>query len=289
LNPKPFEYHAPKSLEEAASIFERYGTDAKVLAGGQSLIPLMKLRLVSPAHLIDLGRIGGLSYIRVEGGELAIGAMTRMAEIARSDLVNKECPMLRQCALGIGDAEVRNMGTIGGNLSHADPTNDMPAVMVATGASLVAFSRRGRRTLPASGFFLDTFATALAEGEILSEVRIPAVRGRGGAYLKLERQAGDFAIAGVAVALELTPDGVCTYCGIGLTSVGPKVIRATRAENLLKGSKLEKAKIESAAEKAVEEAEPNTDLRGTADYKRAMVRVLTGRAITEAMGRAGRR
>jgi carbon-monoxide dehydrogenase medium subunit len=289
LYPKPFEYHAPRTVEEAASLAERFGQEAKILAGGQSLIPLMKLRLVSPAHLIDLGRIDGLSYLRVEGGELAIGAMTTMAEIAKSDLVKRECPILRQCALGVADVEVRNMGTIGGNVSHADPTNDLPAVMVATGATMVARSSRGRRTIPASEFFLDTFTTALAEGEILVEVRIPLGQRRQGAYIKLERQAGDFAIAGVAAVLETTQDGLCSHCGIGLTAVGPTVIRANAAEKILKGSRIERDRVEAAAKAAAEAAQPANDLRGTAEYKREMVRVLTARAIREATKGGARR
>ncbi|MDG7006016.1 MAG: xanthine dehydrogenase family protein subunit M [Nitrososphaerota archaeon] len=287
MNPKPFEYHSPRTVEEAAALVERYGQDAKVLAGGQSLIPLMKLRLLSPAHVIDLGRVEGLSYIRREGGELAIGAMTRMAEIAASEVVGSECPILRQCALVVADAEVRNMGTIGGNISHADPTNDVPGVMVASGATLVAASTRGRRTIPASEFFLDTFATALAEGEILVEARIPLRQSRTGAYLKLERQAGDFGIAGVAVVLDTAPDGSCSYCGIGLTAVGPTVVKATKAEKMLQGSKLEKQAVEEAASSAAAECSPVSDLRGSAEYKREMVRVLTARAIKAAKRRAG--
>jgi len=279
LYPRPFEYHSPKTVEEAASLAERYGQDAKLLAGGQSLIPLLKLRLVSPAHVIDLARVEGLSYVRREGDELAIGAMTRMAEIASSEVVRSDSPILRQCALVVADPEVRNMGTIGGNVSHADPTNDMPAVMVASGATLVAVSTKGRRTVPASKFFLDAFTTALEEGEILGEVRIPLRQGRSGAYVKLERQAGDFGIAGVAVVLDMKPDGTCSSCGIGLTAVGPTVIEATKAEKILQETRLQKEKVEEAARAAAEETRPVSDLRGSTDYKREMVRVLTARAI----------
>src|SRR5439155_26098112 len=209
MNPKSFEYHAPKSVAEASSLAEKYGTDAKFLAGGQSLIPLMKLRLLSPSHLIDLGRIPGLSYIRDEGHDLAIGALVRMGEIARSDLVRRHCPILSQCAHQIADPLVRNMGTIGGNLSHADPTNDMPAVMVAAGASILAASGGGIRVIPAGDFFVDTFTTALKGTEVLVEVKVPIGPTRRGAYLKLERQAGDFGIVGVAAVLEMSSDGRC--------------------------------------------------------------------------------
>src|SRR3989442_7873494 len=227
MNPKPFEYHAPKSVAEASSLAEKYGTDAKFLAGGQSLIPLMKLRLLSPSHLIDLGMIPGLSYIRDEGHGLAIGALVRMGEIVRSDLVRRHCPILSQCAHQIADPLVRNMGTVGGNLSHADPTNDMPAVMVAAGASIVAASGGGIRVIPAGDFFVDTFTTALKGTEVLVEVKVPIGPTRRGAYLKLGRQAGDFGIVGVAAVLEMSSDGRGVAAGIALTGVGPTVGKAT--------------------------------------------------------------
>ncbi len=284
MNPKSFEYHAPKSVEEASALAEKYGMDAKFLAGGQSLIPLMKLRLLSPSHLIDLGRIPALSYVKGEGNGLAIGAMTRVAELARSDLVRRRCPILSECANVIADPLVRNMGTIGGNLSHADPTNDMPAVAVATGASIVASSGRGSRVIPATDFFVDTFTTALKGGEILVEVKVPTGPTKRGAYLKLERQAGDFAIVGVAAVLEVS-DGMCTSAGIALTSVGPTVVRAGKAEGILKETALANKTIDEASRAAAEEARPYSDLRGTAEYKRKMVEVMTGRAIRTAVGR----
>ena len=289
MNPKPFEYHAPKSVAEASSLAEKYGTDAKFLAGGQSLIPLMKLRLLSPSHLIDLGRIPGLSYIRDEGHDLAIGAMVRMGEIARSDLVRRHCPILSQCAHQIADPLVRNMGTIGGNLSHADPTNDMPAVMVAAGASIVAASGGGSRVIPAGDFFVDTFTTALKGTEVLVEVKVPIGPTRRGAYLKLERQAGDFGIVGVAAVLEMSSDGRCAAAGIALTGVGPTVVKAARAGEILKGAKPDKNVIDRASRAAAEEAQPSGDLRGSAEYKRAMVETMTARAIQAAVRRQAER
>src|SRR5438309_9401580 len=190
MNPKSFEYHAPKSVAEASSLAEEYGMDAKFLAGGQSLIPLMKLRLLSPSHLIDLGRIPGLSYIRDEGNHLAIGAMERIAGIARSDLVRRQCPILSQCAHQIADPLVRNMGTIGGNLAHADPTNDMPAGMVAAGASIVAASGQGSRVIPAGDVFVDTFTTVRKGMEVLGDVEIPLGPTRRVAGGELARQPG---------------------------------------------------------------------------------------------------
>ncbi|TLX98637.1 MAG: xanthine dehydrogenase family protein subunit M [Thaumarchaeota archaeon] len=289
MNPKPFEYHAPKSVAEASSLAEKYGTDAKFLAGGQSLIPLMKLRLLSPSHLIDLGRIPGLSYIRDEGHDLAIGALVRMGEIARSDLVRRHCPILSQCAHQIADPLVRNMGTIGGNLSHADPTNDMPAVMVAAGASIVAASGGGSRVIPAGDFFVDTFTTALKGTEVLVEVKVPIGPTRRGAYLKLERQAGDFGIVGVAAVLEMSSDGRCAAAGIALTGVGPTVVKAARAGEILKGAKPDKNVIDRASRAAAEEAQPSGDLRGSAEYKRAMVETMTARAIQAAVRRQAER
>jgi len=283
MNPRPFDYHSPKTVDEALALADRFGTDGKFLAGGQSLIPLMKLRIASPAHVIDLGRIVGLSYTRIDGEILAVGAMTKLRDLANSALVANECPALVQCAMHIADPLVRNMSTIGGNITHADPSNDMPAVMVATGAQLVATSSRGRRPIPAPEFFVDTFTTALRQGELLTEVRIPTGRNRLSAYVKLERQPGDFGVVGVAVVVELGPGDACSSCGIGLSGAGPKVIKAKRAESVLIGKKLDDAEIEKAALTAAEEAEPVGDLRGSSDYKRQMVRIMTIRAIKAAV------
>ena len=282
MNPRPFEYHSPRSVDEALALADRFGAEGKLLAGGQSLIPLMKLRIASPAHVIDLGRIAGLSYVRTEREQLAIGAMTKLCDLTNSGLVAEECPALAQCAAQVADPIVRNLSTIGGNISHADPSNDMPAVMVATGAEMVATSSRGRRSVPAADFFVDTFTTALRQGEILTEVRIPLGRSRLSAYLKLERQAGDFGIVGVAAVLELGPNGVCSSCGLGLSGVGPKVLKARKAEALMVGKRLDDGVIEKAAEAAAEETEPVGDLRGSAEYKRKMAQVMTVRAIRAA-------
>ena len=261
---------------------DRYGSDGKYLAGGQSLIPLMKLRIASPAHVIDLGRIAGLSYIRMEGGQVALGAMTGLQEISNSGLVAEECPALVQCAVQIADPLVRNMSTIGGNVAHADPSNDMPAVMVATGAQLVATSSRGRRTIPATEFFVDTFTTALRQGELLTEIRIPVGKNRMSAYVKLERQPGDFVIVAVAAVLELGAGGTITSCGIGLSGVGPKVLKASMAEKLLVGKHPSQGAFEGAAAAAADETQPVGDLRGSAEYKRRMAQVMTVRALQAA-------
>ncbi len=289
MNPRPFEYHSPATVGEALELAEKFGSDAKFLAGGQTLLPLMKLRIVSPVHIIDLGRIPELAYVRKEGSALAIGALTRMSELATSKLVLDESPIISQCANHIADPLVRNMGTIGGNLSHADPSADMPAVMVASGASLVTASLRGKRTIPSTQFFTDTFTTALEEGEMLVEARVPVPPGRSGAYLKLERQAGDFGIVGVAAVLDFDAGGRCTGCGIGMSGVGPSVIRARRAEACLTGNPVDQKSIGLAVAAAAEESKPMTDLRGSADYKRQMVAVMTRRALQQALdSRLGR-
>lgn len=282
MNPRPFEYHSPKTVDEALALADRYGSDGKFLAGGQSLIPLMKLRIASPAHVIDLGRITRLSYIKADGDSMAIGAMTKLCDVSSSGMVAEECPALAQCAIQIADPLVRNMSTIGGNIAHADPSNDMPAVMVATGAQLVATSSRGQRPIAASDFFVDTFTTALRQGELLTEVRIPLGRCRLSAYVKLERQPGDFGIAGVAAVVELAPDGTCSSCGVALSGVASKVFKAKRAEGLVVGKKLDDQTLEKASQAAAEDCDPVGDLRGSVEYKRRMAHVMTARALRAA-------
>jgi carbon-monoxide dehydrogenase medium subunit len=265
---------------------EEYREDVKVLAGGQSLIPLMKLRILSPAHVVDLNKVRGLEYIRKGMGVIAIGAMTRTADIERSRLLKEECVILSDCASHIADPLVRNLGTIGGNVSHADPTNDMPAVMIACGAEMVVAGPGGRRRVAAADFFRDTFVTAMAKSEILTELRIPVARHRAGAYSKLERQAGDLAIAGIAASLLLSADGRCQECGIGLTGVGPVVIRARRSEDVVVGSRVGPGTVAEAARLAAEDSRPTSDLRGPEKYKREMVKVMSKRALSLALKRA---
>jgi carbon-monoxide dehydrogenase medium subunit len=284
--PAAFEYSSPKSLTEAISLLEKYGAGAKILAGGMSLIPLMKLRMAAPKHLIDLNGIEGLSYIRESDGHLTIGALTRESELDESALIRQKYPIIHDTASVIGDPLVRNMATVGGNLAHADPANDHPATMLALSSEVVAIGPKGKRTIPLSEFFTGIFTTALAADEILTEIRIPTPPARsGGAYLKVERKVGDFATA--AVAAQVTLDGNnCQRVGIGLTNVGPLPIRATRAEKALQGKAADEGAILEAARIAAEEAEPVDDLRGSADYKRSLIRVLTGRALRLAIARA---
>jgi len=284
--PASFEYFSPKTLAEAIALLQQHGSDAKILAGGQSLIPLMKLRMASPKRLIDLNRVNGLSYIKESDGFLTIGALTRESEIDGSELIHKKYPILADTAAVIGDPLVRNMATVGGNLAHADPANDHPATMLALGTEVVATGPKGARKIPIGEFFTDLFTTSLKPDEILTEIRIPIPPARsGGAYLKVERKVGDFAAAAVAVQITLDGNNV-KKVGIGLTNVGPTPIKASRAEKALQGKPAEQKNIEEAARIASEEAQPVDDLRGSADYKRSLVRVLTVRALQKAIARA---
>jgi len=289
--PAAFEYHAPTSLGEATALLVRLGEDAKVLSGGQSLIPLMKLRLASPPHVIDINGIPGLAGIREADGVLRIGALTRESDLEESELVRTRYPLLHETARVIADPLVRNLATVGGNLAHGDPANDHPATMLALGAEIVATGPRGERRIPIAGFFTGPFATALDPGEILVEIRVPGPAARsGGAYVKMERKVGDFATAAVAAQLTLAADGTCHQVGIGLTNVGLTPIKATQAEAALKGQRPDDAVIARAAKLAAEASQPAEDLRGSVEYKRDLVRVLTGRALRRALERAeGRR
>lgn len=284
--PAAFEYSSPKSLSEAISLLEKHGAEAKILAGGMSLIPLMKLRMAAPKHLIDLNGIEGLSYIRESDGHLTIGALTRESELDESALIRQKYPIIHDTASVIGDPLVRNMATVGGNLAHADPANDHPATMLALSSEVVATGPKGKRTIPLSDFFTGIFTTVLKADEILTEIRIPIPPARsGGAYLKVERKVGDFATAAVAAQVTLDGDRF-QRVGIGLTNVGPMPIRAKRAEKALQGKAVGEAAILEAARIASEEAEPVDDLRGSSDYKRSLIRVLTGRALRLAIARA---
>ena len=288
--PPPFDYHAPASLAEAIGLLRQHGEDAKVLSGGQSLLPLLKLRMASVGHLVDIGRIPGLEYIKEDGGQLKIGGRTRESALERSDLIKTKYPILYDTALVIADPLVRNRATIGGNLAHADPANDHPATMIALGAGVVATGPNGERTIPIDRFFTGIFTTALEPGEILTEIRIPVPPARsGGAYVKLERKVGDFATAAAAAQVTLAADGTVQRAGVALTSVGPTPIKATDAERFLQGKTPDAQTIAEAARLAAGATSPSPDRRGSVEYKREMARVLTARALTTAVARAGGR
>ena len=285
--PQSFEYLRPQNLSEAISLLERHGDNAKILSGGQSLIPLMKVRLARPEYLIDINRIPDLRYIKEESGYLRIGGLTREADLEDSELIKSRYPIILDTAKMIADPQVRNMATVGGNLAHGDPANDHPATMLALRAEIAAKGPRGERVIPVGEFFVSLFTTALEHDEILTEIRIPAPPPRsGGAYLKLERKVGDFATVGVAVQIALGNSGTCEGAGIGLTNVGPVPLKAQRAEDFLRGKHLDAGNIGEAARMAAADAQPSSDLRGPASYKTSMVRELTLRALGQAVERA---
>jgi carbon-monoxide dehydrogenase medium subunit len=287
--PPAFEYLRPKTIPEALSFLEQYGDQAKILSGGQSLIPMMKLRLARPAYIVDINRISGLSYIMEEGGFLKIGGLTREAEVEASPLVRSKYPLLLDTTAVIADPQVRNLATVGGNLAHGDPANDHPAAMMSLGAQVVATGKKGERVIPIESFFVSLLTTALQPGEILTEIRVPTPPAKsGGAYMKVERKVGDFATAAVAVQLTLDDKGAVQKAGIAMTNVGPTPLKARKAEDFLRGKKPDAAAIAQAAQLAADESQPSPDLRGPAEYKKGLVKELAKRAITRALERAGK-
>lgn len=282
--PAPFDYLAPRSLEETLAILAERGEDVKVLAGGQSLIPMMKLRFATPATLIDINRVPGLGYIDESDGELRVGALTRHNAVADSPVVRRLNSTMAAAARWVADPIVRNLGTIGGSLAHADPEGDWASVMLACDASVVTTSTAGQRVVPITDFLVDMFTTTLRPDELLTEVRIPKAEGRaGGAYLKLERKVGDYATVAVAVRLELDPAGRISRAGVALTSVAPRNTKATEAEQLLVGAEPSSELFAEAAEAAGRAADPKSDVRGPAEYKRDVVRTFVRRGLAEAL------
>jgi len=285
--PAAFDYHSPRTLAEAIDLLGRYGDDAKELSGGQSLLPMLKLRLGAAGHLVDIGRIPDLEYVREEDGMLKIGGRTREAALEASDLVRKKYPILADTAAVIADPLVRNLATVGGNLAHGDPANDHPATMLALGARVVATGPKGARTIPIDEFFTGLFSTALAPDEILTEIQIPVPPPKsGGAYVKLERKVGDFATAAAAAQVTLGAGGRIERAGIALTNAGPKPIRVSAAEDFLKGKTGGAGEIAEASRLAGQAADPSADRRGSVEYKKEMARILTARALATAIARA---
>lgn len=283
--PAPFDYSSPSTLSEAFALLKKHGDDAKILAGGHSLLPMMKLRLAQPSHLVDINKIPGLSYVKEEGGFLKIGALTREVELEESDIIRKKYPIFTDASKLIADPQVRNLGTIGGNIAHGDAANDHPAVMLALRAEVVITGEGGSRTVPIDEFFFGFYSTAVKHGEILTEIRIPSVgKGSGGAYHKIERKVGDYATAGVAV--QITMDGdMCKEIGIALTNVNATPLRAKRSEDALRGKKVTDDLIAQAGQYASEDCNPSDDLRGSADFKRSLVKTITKRMIAKAISR----
>jgi aerobic carbon-monoxide dehydrogenase medium subunit len=281
-----FNYETPSTLQEAIDMLMKYGDEAKILSGGHSLIPMMKLRFASPETLIDINGIPDLSHIKEDGGTMKIGGLAREADLEYSALLLKTFPIFADVTKLIADPQVRNRGTIGGNLAHGDAANDHPAVMLALNASVVATGPEGARTIPIDEFFFGFYMTALQHGDILTEIQIPIPPKRtGSAYHKMERKVGDYATAGVAVQITLDDDGVCTAAGIGLTNVNPTPLRASRSEQALIGKKLTDDVIKEACTYASEDCSPSDDLRGSEEYKRHLVGVLVKRMIHQAVSR----
>jgi carbon-monoxide dehydrogenase medium subunit len=284
--PASFDYIAAKSLDEAISLLAQHKDDAKILAGGHSLLPAMKLRLMQPKVLIDLGRIRDLSYIKDEGGQIRIGAMTTHFQVEISDLLRRSCPLLPETASHLGDMQVRNKGTIGGSLAHSDPAADWPAAILALDAEIVATSAKGDRVIKATDFFVEMLTTSLQPGEILREIRIPAAKGKAAqAYVKVRHPASGFAVVGVAVNLSID-GGKCQSAGIGITGVSPTAYRATKVENALKGNALDAKTLSTACAHAAAGVDVNSDLYASAEYRKQLATVYTRRAIEIAAARA---
>ncbi len=284
--PRPFEYHAPRSIADALGLLRQFGDEAKLLAGGHSLLPMMKMRFAQPGHLIDLGRIGELKGVREDGATIRIGAMTTENELIWSTLLQQKCPLLVEGARLIADPQVRYKGTIGGDIAHGDPGNDHPAMMLALNASFVLRSAAGERVVAADGFFVGTYDTLMKPDEIMTEIRVPvAAPGTGYSYAKLKRKVGDFATAATAVTLRMSGPNVAEVA-IALTNVGPTPLKARAAEDALRGKPLTDASIAAAAEMAMGICDPAVDQRGDAEYKTAMAGEMTQRALRIARSRA---
>lgn len=289
MKPAGFDYHAPTSLPEAVELLHRLGEDAKLLAGGQSLVPMMNLRLAQPSALIDLNRVQGLAYVRPLGDDrIAIGAMTRHDDVATSELVIGRCPLLASAAARIGYPAIRHRGTLGGSLAHADPVSEMPCVALTLDAELVVVGPGGERVIPALDFFQTYFTTSLATDEILREIRFPVLGpGDGWGFHESVRKAGDFAIVAVAARLRVS-DGVVSEARLGVAGVSERPVRATEAEAALTGSRLE-ASLAEATDLAAGVVESESDIHASAAFRRRLVGVLARRAIEDAASSAGRR
>ena len=284
--PAAFDYHRPATLDEALKLLKKHGDEAKVLSGGMSLLPMLKLRLASFAHLVDLNRIPGLDYIKEEKGTLKIGAMTRQAALERSEVIKSRYPILADATPLIADPLVRNRGTVGGNVANGDPGNDQPAIMIALGATYVVEGSK-ERTVAANQFYKGLYDTALARNEILTEIRIPAPPPKsGGAYVKLKRKTGDFAVAAAAVQLTLGKNGAVESARIALTNAGLTPVEAADAAKYLVGKTPDDKTIADAAKMAAAKSQPSADRRGSVEYKKEMARVLTARALKKAVQRA---
>ena len=285
--PASFEYHTPQSVSEALTLLGQHGDDAKILAGGHSLLPALKLRLSSVGHLIDIGRIADLAYIKEDQGQLCLGARSTHYQVESSSLVQQKCPLLAECASNIGDVQVRNRGTLGGSLAHADPAADYPAAILALDAEIQVVSSSGKRTIKAEDFFVDMLTTALQAGEIVTEVRIaPAAVKTGSAYLKVPQPASGFAVVGVAAIVTLDASGKCTNVRVGITGAAAKAFRAKGTEAALTGEMPDEKTLAQAAAQSTTGIDANGDIFASAEYRMQLVRVYTRRALAKAVERA---
>ena len=284
--PTSFDYIAAKSVDDALSLLAKHKDDAKLLAGGHSLLPAMKLRIAQPKVLIDISRIKDLNYIREEGGQIRIGATTTHFQIETSDVLRRACPLLPEAATNLGDMQVRNKGTIGGSIAHADPAADWPASIIALNAEMVAVGPKGERVIKSDDFFVELFTSALQPGEILREIRFTPPKGKfGQAYLKFRHPASGFAVVGIAISL-IAEGSKCGSCGVGVTGVAGKAYRAGGVERALKGAALDGKTLAAAAEHAADGVEPNADLFASSEYRKHLAQVYTRRALETAVSRA---
>ncbi|MBT8180155.1 MAG: xanthine dehydrogenase family protein subunit M [Eudoraea sp.] len=285
--PANFNYHKASSLQEAFALSAEFGEEAKYMSGGHSLLPMMKLRFATPEHIIDISKIEGLSYIKEDGDFLKIGALTTQTELEHNAILKSKYPIFGDAVWLTADPSVRNFGTIGGNIAHGDAANDQPALMLALRATIVAEGADGKKTIPIDEFFHGFYMTALEPGDILTEIQIPkSKKNSGGAYHKVERKVGDYATAGVAVHIELDDDGVCQEIGIGLTNVSAVPMRLERGEEVLRGKKVTDELIKQVGVIAGEDAEPESDLRGSEAYKRSILNTITKQMLNKALERA---
>ena len=285
--PEPFEYHLPKNVEEASRLLSQFGGDGKLLAGGHSLLPMMKLRLATPTHLVDIGRLAELRYIREADGKIEIGALTTHFQIESSELLRSKLPLLPEAAREIGDVQVRNRGTLGGSLAHSDPAADWPAVILAVDAEIQARAANSARWIPATVFFVDLLSTALKDDEILTSIRIPVAPTRSGhAYFKMHHPASGYAMVGIAAVVTLNDAGNVEHLGVGVTGIGPKAYRAAAVEEALRGKAPSATAFQAACQRVAEGIEVNSDLFASADYRVHLAKVFTRRALEKALERA---
>ena len=290
MKPPRFDYLAPRTLDEALAHLHHHGDQAKILAGGQSLIPMLNFRLAHPGVVVDVNRLTDLAYVRQHDGGVAVGALTRQHAVERSELVRARVPVVAEACRFIGHAPIRHRGTFGGNLAHADPASELPAVMVALEAEMAVASRAGSRAIPAGQFFIGPLTTALQPGEMLTEIRIPAAPPRsGGAFVEMARRAGDFALVGVAALVTLDGAGRCVRARIALCGVGPTAVRARAAEDALTGQAPTAAVLDEAADRAAAATSPPSDVHGSAEFRRKLARHFAREALAAAIQRSGGR